>query len=189
MWCWHMTTQVKEQIIIDGQKYPLLNAMSLPEDDSIIQHKKGVIETSSNCWRGYVGTWEIKADTLYLIDFSSGKYDVLVNLPILADWISGTAKVATGEVKDSSSWDIETYETETHLTFENGQKSIEENYKNGKLNGEWLAWYDNGKQKTRGNYLDGKKDGDWTHLWEDGCPLITLWKNGENITYKNDTPF
>ena len=189
MWCWHMTTQVKEQIIIDGQKYPLLNAMSLPEDDSIIQHKKGVIETSSNCWRGYVGTWEIKADTLYLIDFSSGKYDVLVNLPILADWISGTAKVVTGEVKDSSSWDIETYETETHLTFENGQKSIEENYKNGKLNGEWLAWYDNGKQKTRGNYLDGKKDGAWTHLWEDGCPLITLWKNGENITYKNDTPF
>ena len=189
MWCWHMTTQVKEQIIIDGQKYPLLNAMSLPEDDSIIQHKKGVIETSSNCWRGYVGTWEIKADTLYLIDFSSGKYDVLVNLPILADWISGTAKIAIGEVKDSSSWDIETYETETHLTFENGQKSIEENYKNGKLNGEWLAWYDNGKQKTRGNYLDGKKDGAWTHLWEDGCPLITLWKNGENITYKNDTPF
>jgi len=189
MWCWHMTTQVKEQIIIDGQKYPLLNAMSLPEDDSIIQHKKGVIETSSNCWRGYVGTWEIKADTLYLIDFSSGKYDVLVNLPILADWISGTAKVATGEVKDSSSWDIETYETETHLTFENGQKSIEENYKNGKLNGEWLAWYDNGKQKTRGNYLDGKKDGAWMHLWEDGCPLITLWKNGENITYENDIPF
>ena len=189
MWCWHMTTQVKEQIIIDGQKYPLLNAMSLPEDDSIIQHKKGVIETSSNCWRGYVGTWEIKADTLYLIDFSSGKYDVLVNLPILADWISGTAKGATGEVKDSSSWDIETYETETHLTFANGQNSIEENYKNGKLNGEWLAWYDNGKQKTRGNYLDGKKDGDWTHLWEDGCPLITLWKNGENITNENDTPF
>ena len=189
MWCWHMTTQVKEQIIIDGQKYPLLNALSLPEDDSIIQHKKGVIETSSNCWRGYVGTWEIKADTLYLIDFSSGKYDVLVNLPILADWISGTAKVATGEVKDSSSWNIETYETETHLTFENGQKSIEENYKNGKLNGEWLAWYDNGKQKTRGNYLDGKKDGDWMHLWEDGCPLITLWKNGEDITYENGTPF
>ena len=130
MWCWHMTTQVKEQIIIDGQKYPLLNAMSLPEDDSIIQHKKGVIETSSNCWRGYVGTWEIKDDTLYLVDFSSGKYDVLVNLPILADWISGTAKVATGEVKASSSWDIETYETEMHLTFENGLVIKTTNIKN-----------------------------------------------------------
>ena len=130
MWCWHMTTQVKEQIIIDGQKYPLLNAMSLPEDDSIIQHKKGVIETSSNCWRGYVGTWEIKDDMLYLVDFSSGKYDVLVNLPILADWISGTAKVATGEVKANSSWDIETYETEMHLTFKNGLIVKTENIKN-----------------------------------------------------------
>ena len=125
-----MTTQVKERIIIDGQEYPLLNALSLPEDDSIIQHKKGIIKTSSNCWRGYVGTWEIKDDMLYLIDFSSGKYDVLANLPILADWISGKAKVATGEVKASSSWDIKTYETEMHLTFENGLVVKTENIKN-----------------------------------------------------------
>jgi hypothetical protein len=125
-----MTTQVKERIIIDGEKYPLLNALSLPEDDTKIKQKEGPISTRTSCWRGYVGTWEIKDDKLYLIDFSSGKYDVLVNLPILADWISGTAKVATGEVKASSSWDIETYETETHLTFENGLVVKTENIKN-----------------------------------------------------------
>jgi hypothetical protein len=125
-----MTTQVKERIIIDGEKYPLLNALSLPEDDTKIKQKEGPISTRSSCWRGYVGTWEIKDDKLYLIDFSSGKYDVLVNLPILADWISGTAKVATGEVKASSSWDIETYETETHLTFESGLIVKTENIKN-----------------------------------------------------------
>ena len=125
-----MTTQVKERIIIDGEKYPLLNALSLPEDDTKIKQKEGPISTRSSCWRGYVGTWEIKDNKLYLIDFSSGKYDVLVNLPILADWISGTAKVATGEVKASSSWDIETYETETHLTFENGLVVKTKNIKN-----------------------------------------------------------
>ena len=125
-----MTTQVKERIIIDREKYPLLNALSLPEDETKIKQKEGPISTRSSCWRGYVGTWEIKDDKLYLIDFSSGKYDVLVNLPILADWISGTAKVATGEVKASSSWDIETYETETHLTFENGLVVKTENIKN-----------------------------------------------------------
>ena len=125
-----MTTQVKERIIIDGEKYHLLNALSLPEDDTKIKQKEGPISTRTSCWRGYVGTWEIKDDKLYLIDFSSGKYDVLVNLPILADWISGTAKVATGEVKASSSWDIETYETETHLTFENGLVVKTENIKN-----------------------------------------------------------
>ena len=125
-----MTTQVKERIIIDGEKYPLLNALSLPEDDTKIKQKEGPISTRTSCWRGYVGTWEIRDDKLYLIEFSSGMYDVLANLPVLADWISGTAKVATGEVKASSSWDIETYETETHLTFENGLLVKTENIKN-----------------------------------------------------------
>ena len=116
-----MTTQVKERIIIDGERYPLINALSLPEDESIIQIKrKGIIEKSSNCWRGYVGTWEIKNDKLYLIDFSSGMYDVLVNLPILADWITGVGQVATGDMIKGSSWDITRYESEMHLTFENG---------------------------------------------------------------------
>ena len=125
-----MTTQVEEQIIIDGEKYPLINVPSLPDDRSIIQHKQGLISKWSNCWRGFQGTWEIKDDKLYLIEFSSGMYDVLVNLPILADQISGTAKVATGEVKANSSWDIETYETEMHLTFENGLVVKTENVKN-----------------------------------------------------------
>ena len=125
-----MTTQVKERIIIDGEKYPLLNALSLPEDDTKIKQKEGATYTRSSCWRGYVGTWEIKDDKLYLIEFSSGMYDVLANLPIVADWVSGTAKVATGEVKASSSWDIETYETEMHLTFENGLLVKTENIKN-----------------------------------------------------------
>ena len=125
-----MTTQVKERIIIDGEKFPLLNALSLPEGDSIIQHKKGLIEKSSNCWRGYVGTWEIRDDKLYLIEFNSGMYDVLTNLPILADWITGIGKVATGEVKASSDWDMESYETEMHLTFENGLVVKTENVKN-----------------------------------------------------------
>ena len=125
-----MTTQVNEQIIINGEKYPLINVPSLPEDSSIIQHKKGLTSHWSNCRRGFQGIWEIKDDKLYLIEFSSGMYDVLANLPVLADWISGTAKVATGEVKASSSWDIETYETETHLTFENGLLVKTENIKN-----------------------------------------------------------
>ena len=116
-----MTTQVKERIIIEGERYPLINSLSLPEDESIIQIKrKGFIEKSSNCWRGYVGTWEIKDDKLYLINFSSGMYDVLVNLPILADWITGVGQVATGDMIKGSSWDITRYEAEMHLTFENG---------------------------------------------------------------------
>ena len=92
-----MTTQVEEQIIIDGEKYPLINVPSLPEDSSIIQHKKGLTSHWSNCRRGFQGIWEIKDDRLYLIEFSSDSFELLCNLPILADWITGIGMVATGD--------------------------------------------------------------------------------------------
>jgi len=125
-----MTTQVEEQIIIDGEKYPLINVPSLPEDSSIIQHKKGLTSHWSNCRRGFQGIWEIKDDRLYLIEFSSDSFELLCNLPILAVWIKGVIKIATGEIKETTSWAIETYETEMHLTFENGLVVKTENIKN-----------------------------------------------------------
>jgi hypothetical protein len=125
-----MTTQVDEHILIDGKEYPLINVPSLPEDSSIIQHKKGLISKWSNCWRGFQGTWEIKDDKLYLIEFSSDSYELLCKLPILADWIKGEIKVATGDIKETTSWAIETYETEMHLTIENGMVVKTENIKN-----------------------------------------------------------
>ena len=39
-----MTTQVQERIIIEGERYPLINSLSLPEDDSIIQRKKELMK-------------------------------------------------------------------------------------------------------------------------------------------------
>jgi hypothetical protein len=125
-----MTTQVDEHILIDGKEYPLINVPSLPEDSSIIQHKKGLISKWSNCWRGFQGTWEIKDDKLYLIEFSSDSYELLCKLPILADWIKGEIKVATGDIKETTSWAIETYETEMHLTIENGLLVKTKNIKN-----------------------------------------------------------
>ena len=125
-----MTTQVEEQIIIDGEKYPLINVPSLPEDSSIIQHKKGLTSQWSNCRRGFQGIWEIKDDRFYLIEFSSDSFELLCNLPILADWIKGVIKIATGDIKETTSWAIETYETEVHLTIENGLVVKTENIKN-----------------------------------------------------------
>ena len=125
-----MTTQVDEHILIDGKEYPLINVPSLPEDSLIIQHKKGLISKWSNCWRGFQGTWEIKDDKLYLIEFSSDSYELLCKLPILADWIKGEIKVATGDIKETTSWAIETYETEMHLTIENGLVVKTKNIKN-----------------------------------------------------------
>ena len=125
-----MTTQVNEKITIDGKEYPLINFPPLPEDDSIIQRNSNELyEKSTACHRGYVGYWEIKNDKLYLIDFSSPNYELIESPPIFADWVTYEVKIATGEIIETSSWAIETYETEMHLTFENGLLVKTENIK------------------------------------------------------------
>jgi len=53
--------------------------------------------------------------------------------------------------------------------YSNGQKFLEENWKNGKRDGYWISWYKNGQldannsrvaiKKTEGNYKNGKQDG------------------------------
>ena len=116
-----MTTQVQEEIIINGEKYSLINCPSFP--DSIIQPKKNLkyYRESSACWRGYVGTWEVKDDRLYLVDLSSANYELVDSPPIFADWISACLKIATGESNSRfDTFDIPIYETEMHLTIENG---------------------------------------------------------------------
>ena len=77
-----------------------------------------------------MGYWEIKNDKLYLIDFSSPNYELIENPPIFADWVTYEVKIATGEIIETSSWAIETYETEMHLTIENGLVIKTENIKN-----------------------------------------------------------
>ena len=57
----------------------------------------------------------------------------------------------------------------------NGQKILEGNYKNGKVNGLWTAWLKNGQKSREENYKDGKPDGLRT-LW---------WKNGQKRYERN----
>ena len=40
--------------------------------------------------------------------------------------------------------------------YENGQKSEEGNYLNGKRDGKWTWWYENGQKWVEANYKDGK---------------------------------
>ena len=73
--------------------------------------------------------------------------------------------------------------TETSYTgkavswYENGQKEIETNFKDGKTD-LWTVWYENGQKKLEANFKDGKLDG-----------LSVSWhKNGQKEgkkTYKD----
>jgi|TARA_B110000211_G_C13527974_1_gene313794 antitoxin component YwqK of YwqJK toxin-antitoxin module len=59
--------------------------------------------------------------------------------------------------------------------FSDGQLKLEENFKDGKRNGEYKKWYDNGKLIMVINYKDGELDG-----------LFKKWdENGRIIGEKN----
>ena len=51
---------------------------------------------------------------------------------------------------------------------ENGQKSQEVNYKDGKKDGKWIQWYENGQQQLERNYKKGELKGKETWWNEKG---------------------
>ena len=124
-----MTTQVKEIIIFDSKEYSLIYPLLLP--DSVMQEKKTEFyRESTACWRGYVGTWEIKDDKLYLVKLSSSRYELVREPPIFANWITDKLMFTTGKTIID---EVEKYIYQTHLNVANGQivsiKNIKEDRK------------------------------------------------------------
>ena len=75
--------------------------------------------------------------------------------------------------------------------YENGQKELESNYKDGKPDGPWTWWYESGQKEREGNYKDGKKDGLLTWWYENGQKKVEAnHKDGEpdgpTILYNED---
>ena len=63
--------------------------------------------------------------------------------------------------------------------YDNGQKWLEENYKDGKEDGLTTEWYENGKKRSEVNYKDGKKDGLQTNWYENG-------QKSREVKFKDD---
>ena len=90
-----MTHQVHENIIYEGRdlsmttcpKVPLDHAMVLELTDKELFTNGQPRVVSSACWRGYLGSWEIKDGRLYLINLERDlKLDGTE--PLFADWVS-----------------------------------------------------------------------------------------------------
>src|SRR4051812_39666292 len=62
-----MTFQRREILNYQGQKCEI-SALPLTHCDRPIPKFDAL---GSNCWRGYVGTWEIRDDTLHLVQLST----------------------------------------------------------------------------------------------------------------------
>lgn len=103
-----MTAQVAERLILDGQRMRLCElplsayfALSGPSSP-------GFRAESTANWRGYVGTWDIKASRLYLVGIA-GTYEdgspatldsIFPGFPdrVFAHWYSGTLRIPQGEL-------------------------------------------------------------------------------------------
>ena len=51
---------------------------------------------------------------------------------------------------------------------DNGNKSVEGEFVNGKQQGAWTFYHENGQRFRTGNYVDGRADGQWIIWREDG---------------------
>jgi len=128
-----MTAQVHEILIFNGKESSMAFCPPIPETlDTVIklsddevekQIKNGKIDDdifSTACWRGYIGTWEIKDGKFYLKDIV-GRYKKVSKHPLFAKWFSGVIRIPKGNILQGVHMGFgSVYENEIHIKIENG---------------------------------------------------------------------
>src|ERR1700690_2290404 len=105
-----MTAQFHERLILEGKGTSMAFCPPIPTNHPRIvtltphEIRQGIdagtifrYVHSTACWRGYIGTWELKDGRFYLTNIS-GKYRVDGNDPVFADWFSGVLRIPDGEL-------------------------------------------------------------------------------------------
>ena len=125
-----MTAQVHEHLLYDGLETSMACCPPLPlghprvvENDPESRRRdeelKGSLGSTA-CWRRYQGSWEIKDGRLYLIGIR-GRYRLIGEEPLFADWFSGVILIPKGEVLHYVHMGFETvYEQEIQVIIEKG---------------------------------------------------------------------
>lgn len=120
-----MTAQVHERLIIDGEETSMAFCPPLPyghpriievDDESSYDDPF----SSTACWRGYIGTWEIRDDRFFIVGLR-GRYRLVGNEPIFADWFTGVLRIPRGEFLQYVHMGFgSVYEQELHVKIESG---------------------------------------------------------------------
>ena len=100
-----MTAQIGEQIVLEGQRYAMCTE-PLAEYFALGGQKPDFAINCTALWRGYIGTWEVTNDRLYLVDLEasleSGASCTLETIfpgypdQVFAHWYSGTLRIPDG---------------------------------------------------------------------------------------------
>lgn len=125
-----MTAQAHENLIYEGEETSMVSCPPLPAGHPRIvvlspkeAHAKDLppVVTSTACWRGYIGSWEIRDGVLYLTRVQ-GRYEMLGDEPLLADWFSGVLRVPRGELLRYVHMGFESvYERDLYVKVEGGR--------------------------------------------------------------------
>ncbi len=128
-----MTAQFHEKLILEGKVSSMAFCPPLPTSHPRLVElteeainagiKAGDIPSlvfSTACWRNYLGSWELKDGRFYLSAIA-GRYKMIGDEPILADWFTGVLRIPDGELLHYVHMGFgSVYEFETHLKIENG---------------------------------------------------------------------
>jgi len=146
-----MTAQVHEQLIFEGKETSMAFCPSIPEGHPrIIELSREELQSdnvdpiifSTACWRGYIGTWEVKEGQFNLVNIK-GRYKLIGDDLIPADWFSGVIRIPQGELLHYVHMGFgSVYEEEIHLKIEKGKvvKSRVVDNRNKDFNGWDLNW-------------------------------------------------
>ncbi len=135
-----MTAQIAECLFYEGTAHAMY---ATPLSSYLAEHADSP-KFAQHCtalWRGYVGTWEIQNDRLYLIDLQGTLTDgTQVKLAtifpdeqgkIFASWFSGKIRIPQGALLDYIHMGFHsTYEMDIFLSFEQGllvDKQVQKN--------------------------------------------------------------
>ena len=123
-----MTAQACENLIIDGEETSMAFCPPVPFDDPrIVEVDEDDVKEndsfvfSTACWRGYIGTWEIK-DGRFFLNGLRGRFKLTVDEPIFADWFTGVLRIPRGERLQYVHMGFgSVYEEELHIKIEEGR--------------------------------------------------------------------
>lgn len=153
-----MTAQFSERLIFEGQQVALL---SNPLNDyfALGGCDPGFESTSTALWRGYIGTWEILNDRLYLVGLrgtlKSGDEASMDSVfpgftdRVFAHWFSGRLRIPQGKRLEYVHMGYaSTYERDVLLTLQNGVVVAKEVRVNGHAESDAPEGYSIGAMTT-----------------------------------------
>jgi hypothetical protein len=121
-----MTAQASEILFYKGEEYQIT---SEPLTDFLKNSTKSFNWTNTGCWRGYIGTWKIDNNKLFIVKLEGNSTSGSVGLDYLfpnqkevfANWFSGELKVPQGEmIKYIHRGHFSVYEKDIIFTFSKG---------------------------------------------------------------------